>query len=82
MVISYFLLNKGLYEIYEYTYDIRKIFLVLHEIRKFVKYIRNANTNNEECTNLKSIIFNNSIFKKLLFKKSLRLKKALKRLVF
>ena len=45
MVISYFLLNKGLYEIYEYTYDIRKIFLVLYEIRKFVKYIRNANTN-------------------------------------
>ena len=44
MVISYFLLNKGLYEIYEYTYDIRKIFLVLYEIRKFVKYIRNANT--------------------------------------
>ena len=41
MVISYFLLNK---EIYEYTYDIRKIFLVLYEIRKFVKYIRNANT--------------------------------------
>ena len=45
MVISYFLLNKRLYEIYEYTYDIRKIFLVLYEIRKFVKYIRNANTN-------------------------------------
>ena len=44
MVISYFLLNKGLYEIYEYTYDIRKIFLVLYEIRKFVKNIRNANT--------------------------------------
>ena len=44
MVISYFLLNKGLYEIYESTYDIRKIFLVLYEIRKFVKYIRNANT--------------------------------------
>ena len=41
MVISYFLLNK---EIYEYTYDIRKIFLVLYEIRKFVKYIRNVNT--------------------------------------
>ena len=46
MVISYFLLNKGLYETYEYTYDIRKIFLVLYEIRKFVKYIRNANTIN------------------------------------
>ena len=44
MVISYFLLNKRLYEIYEYTYDIRKIFLVLYEIRKFLKYIRNANT--------------------------------------
>ena len=41
MVISYFLLNK---EIYEYAYDIRKIFLVIYEIRKFVKYMRNANT--------------------------------------
>ena len=41
MVISYFSLNK---EIYEYTYDIREIFIVLYEIRKFVKYIRNANT--------------------------------------
>ena len=40
MVISYFLLNK---EIYEYTYDIRKVFFVLYEIRKFVKHIRNAN---------------------------------------
>ena len=47
MVISYFLLNKRLYEIYEYTYDIRKIFLVLKKYffqYKFVKYIRNANT--------------------------------------
>ena len=44
MVISDFLLNKEIYEMYEHTYDIRKIFLVLYEIRKFVKYIRNANT--------------------------------------
>ena len=52
MVISYFMLNKGLYEIYEYTYDIRKIFLLLYEIRKFVKYIRNANTSNySSCAN-------------------------------
>ena len=47
MLIFYFLLNKKIYEIYEYTYDIRKIFLVLYEIRKFEKYIRNANTSNQ-----------------------------------
>ena len=41
MLISYFLLNK---QIYEYTYDIWEIFLVLNEIRKILKYIRNANT--------------------------------------
>ena len=44
MVNFLFLLNK---EIYEYTYDIRKIFLVLYEIQKFVKYIRNANTSHD-----------------------------------
>ena len=44
MLIFYFLLNKKIYEIYKYKYDIRKIFLALYEILKFVKYKRNANT--------------------------------------
>ena len=33
MVISDFLLNKEIYEMYEHTYDIRKIFLVLYEMQ-------------------------------------------------
>ena len=59
MVISYFLLNK---EIYEYMYDIRKIFLVLYEIRKFVKYIRNANTNHYQVNALNKIDFGSVAF--------------------